>query len=121
VSEEERRENAAKIIDEIASNAATFTAIFSQVPGMGMATLTKYYLELAKKIAGLFEQELEVQAATSLVISACECNKQAIFNKSVLGWIPLVGNAVNAKITFDLSKNIGWFIYDYFDRLKAKR
>lgn len=116
MTEAERRAKATKIIDDIAKTAATATAVFSQVPGMGAATLTKLYLEMVNKIASLFNQELESQAARTLVLTGCKRYAGAIFEKSVLGWIPLVGNAINAKITFDLTKNVGWFFYDYFDK-----
>lgn len=115
MDEDERRAKATKIIDDIAQTAATFTAVFSQVPGMGVATLTKLYLDMATKMAALFNRELESQAARSLVLAGCNRYANAIFKKSVLGWIPLVGNAINAKITYDLTQNIGWFFYSYFD------
>jgi len=114
--DQERKAKATKIIDDIAQTAATLTAVFSQIPGMGVATLTKLYLEMLAKIAALFNQELESQAARSLVLTGCNRYATAIFQKSVLGWIPLIGNAVNAKMTYDLTKNIGWFFYDYFDQ-----
>lgn len=116
MTEEERRIQATKIIDDVAATAATMTAVFSQIPGMGVATLTKLYLDMAKKIAALFNQDMELQAARTLVLDACERNAKAIVNKSILGWIPLMGNAINAKITFDLTKKVGWFIYDHFDK-----
>jgi uncharacterized protein (DUF697 family) len=114
--DQERKAKATKIIDDIAQTAATLTAVFSQIPGMGVATLTKLYLEMLAKIAALFNQELEAQAARSLALTACNHYAGAIFRKSVLGWIPLIGNAINAKITYDLTKNIGWFFYHHFDR-----
>ncbi|MDD5227288.1 MAG: hypothetical protein PHN45_02830 [Methylococcales bacterium] len=113
-TEEKRKVMATKIIDDIATTAATTTAIFSQVPGMGIATLTKLYLDMAKNLAALFNQELESQAARTLVVAACERYASAIFNKSVLGWIPLIGNAINAKITFTLTQDVGWFLYNHF-------
>ncbi|MGZ5008334.1 MAG: hypothetical protein ACXWE9_09820 [Methylobacter sp.] len=116
MTDEERKAKATKIIDDIAQTAATLTAVFSQIPGMGVATLTKLYLEMLAKIAALFNQKLEPQAARSLVLTGCNRYTGAIFQKSVLGWIPLIGNAVNAKITYDLTKNIGWFFYNHFDR-----
>jgi len=116
MTEEERKVKATKIIDDVAKTAATATAVFSQIPGMGAATLTKLYLEMAKNIAALFNRELESQAARTLVLTGCKRYAKAIFEKSVLGWIPLVGNAINAKITFDLTKKIGWFLYDHFDK-----
>lgn len=112
--EKERKVMAAKIIDEVATSAATATAVFSQIPGMGIATLTKLYLDMAKKLAALFNQELESQTARTLVMSGCERYATAIFNKSVLGWIPLIGNVINAKITFTLTQDIGWFLYNHF-------
>ena len=35
---EERMKKATKIIDDMAKTAATTTAVFSQIPGMGVAT-----------------------------------------------------------------------------------
>jgi uncharacterized protein (DUF697 family) len=116
MTEQERRLKATKIIDDVAKTAATATAVFSQIPGMGVATLTTLYLDMAKKIAILFNQELEVQTARKLVLEACERYANAIVNKSLLGWIPLMGNAINAKITFDLTKKVGWFFYNHFDK-----
>ncbi|MGZ4953729.1 MAG: hypothetical protein ACXV8Q_01335 [Methylobacter sp.] len=116
MTDEERRAKATKIIDGIAKTAATTTAVFSQVPGMGAATLTKLYLEMVNKIASLFNRQLESQAARTLVLAGCKRYATAILEKSVVGWIPLVGNAINAKMTFDLTKNVGWFFYDHFDK-----
>jgi uncharacterized protein (DUF697 family) len=114
---EERMKKATKIIDDIAKTAATTTAVFSQIPGMGVATLSTLYSDMAKKIAALFNQKLDSQTARTLVLAGCKRHANAIFEKSVLGWIPLFGNAINAKMTFDLTKNVGWFFYDYFDKM----
>jgi uncharacterized protein (DUF697 family) len=114
--EYDRRVEASKIIGNIAQTAATLTAVFSQIPGMGVATLTKLYLEMATKIATLFGHKLEPQVAKSLVLDACNRYAADIFQKSVLGWIPLIGNIINAKITYDLTKNIGWFLYNHFEQ-----
>ncbi|MDD2760784.1 MAG: hypothetical protein PHH11_10885 [Methylomonas sp.] len=116
---EDRRVKAGEIIDDIAQTAATLTAIFSQIPGMGVATLTKLYLEMASKIAALFGRKLESQEAKSLVLAACNFYSTDIVQKSVLGWIPLIGNIINAKITYDLTKNIGWFLYKHFEEIGA--
>lgn len=117
MTDENRRAIATKIIDDTAASAATMTAVFSQVPGMGAATLTKLYFEMAAKIATLFDQELKSQEARTLVLAACNRYAKSIVEKSVLGWIPLLGNAINAKITYDLTQNVGWYFYDYFDGL----
>jgi len=113
---EERMKKATKIIDDIAKTATT-TAVFSQIPGMGVATLSTLYSDMAKKIAALFNQKLDAQTARTLVLAGCNRHANTIFEKSVLGWIPLFGNAINAKMTFDLTKNVGWFFYDYFDKM----
>lgn len=116
MSNEECRAKAKKIIDNVAKTAATTTAVFSQIPGMGVATLTKLYVDMARKIAALFNQELESGAARALALAGCKRHANAIFKKSVLGWIPLAGNAINAKMTFDLTRNVGWFLYDHFNK-----
>lgn len=113
-TEEKRKIMATKIIDNVAKTAATTSAIFSQIPGMGLTTLSKLYFDMAKELAALFNQELETSVARSIVIAGCENHAKAIFNKSVLGWIPLIGNLINAKITFTLTQNIGWFFYNHF-------
>ncbi|MCF7971607.1 MAG: hypothetical protein K9L22_10650 [Methylococcaceae bacterium] len=114
MTEEERRAAAMKIINRIADSAATNTAIFSQVPGMGVATLTTLYLEMVEKMATLFNQPLDSKAGRMLIMDACKHYATPLFKKSVVGWIPLIGNFINAKITYDLTINIGWFFYDYF-------
>lgn len=113
--QEQRRAQAEKIIDDIARSAAGLTATFSQIPGMGAATLTKFYLEMAGKIAALFGRKLESKAAQSLVLEGCVRYSTPLLQKSMLGWIPLLGNIVNAKITYDVTKKIGWFLYNRFD------
>jgi uncharacterized protein (DUF697 family) len=113
-TEKKRKIIATKIIDDFAKNTATATAIFSQVPGMGITTLSKLYFDMAIEIADLFNHKLETPVARSLVIAGFECHANAIFNKSVLGWIPLIGNVINYKITFTLTQNIGWFFYNHF-------
>lgn len=116
MTEEERRAAATKIINEMAQTAAASTAIFSQIPGMGVATLTRLYLDMAKKMATLFNRPLESQTAVNLVLAGCNRYSKAIVEKSIVGWIPLLGNAINAKITYDLTQKIGWFFYDHFDQ-----
>ncbi|MGZ5050759.1 MAG: hypothetical protein ACXWAS_06845 [Methylobacter sp.] len=118
--QEQRRAKAEKIIDDIARSAAGLTATFSQIPGMGAATLTKFYLEMAGKIAALFDQKLESKAAQSLVLEGCARYSTPLLQKSVLGWIPLLGNIINAKITYDVTRKIGWFLYDRFDEACEK-
>ena len=116
MTEEERKEQVTKIIDAVATKGATATAIFSQIPGVGLSTLTALYFTMAKDIAGLFERVLEEKAARKLVLAACERYAKAIFDKSMLSWIPLLGNGINAKMTFDLTRKVGWYFYHYFDQ-----
>ncbi len=115
MTDEQRRAKARKIIDEVAKQAATSTAVFSQIPGMGVTTLANLYSGMAKKIAALFNQKLESQIVRTLVLEGCKHHAGAIFKKSVLGWVPFLGNVINAKITFDLTKKVGWFFYDHFN------
>ena len=113
----EKKAKAEQIIHNFATAAATASAGLSQIPGADASTLTALYLGMAKKIAELFDKELDPQTTSTLLAEAVKYDSRVIAYS--LGLIPLMGNIIRATSIFGSVKKIGWFFYNYFETHKG--
>jgi len=121
-TEKTRKEKAKRIImdAEIASSVAAGSTAqlvpFAAVPGcepifepiFSIPIVVNMIIELAK----LFGQVVDKAIATRLVSYLVSVNFTISAVRSIIGFIPILGNVVNAVITYQLVGSIGWTVYE---------
>ncbi len=121
MSEEDRR-NQAKLIIHAAAVASAGTAaalsrknIFGSFLKADTPVLTTIAVGMVIALGKLFDRDIGSTTAVALLSKYIGAGARVAGAKSLVGWIPLLGNAVNATLTFGFTEALGWKIYNYFD------
>lgn len=121
MSEEDRRDQATIIIHAAAAASAGTAAVLSKKSIIGAflkadtPVLTAIAVGMAIALGRLFNQDVSSAAAVSLLSKYIGSGARVAGAKSLVGWIPVLGNAANATITFGFMEALGWKIYSHFD------
>ena len=119
-----RKEEASEIINNSAITSASAAAALAQTSfsGLDNALILPVIVSMIINLVKLYDFSIEKAAATAL---AGEFLKPAIGSvmatKALIGWVPIIGNAVNASLTFNATKIIGWAIYTILEEGKDIR
>ncbi len=122
MSEEERRNQAQFIIHAAAAASAGTAAVLSKKSLLGAflkadtPALTAIAIGMVIALGRLFDQDIGSSAAITLLSKYLKSGAGMAGAKSLVGWIPLLGNAANAAITFGFMETLGWKLYDYFEK-----
>jgi len=118
-TEKTRKEKAKRIImdAEIASSvAAGSTAQVGSLPGVehrvSLLFLTPIISNMIIELAKLFGQVVDKAVATRLVSHLVGVDFATSATRSIIGFIPILGNVVNAVINYQLVGSIGWTVYE---------
>jgi len=122
--EEERKRKAHLIIHGASTASAGAAAILAQriillgVEAPVMATIaTGMIISLGK----LFDQTIEKSEAEGLVNKYKDVGLGIAGAKTLLGFIPVIGNVANATITFGCTEALGWWAYNHFEARHKSR
>lgn len=87
----------------------------AQVPGSDNAVITPIQLTMAISLAKVFDIRLTDSAAKAAVASVATSTLGRTVSQFLVGWIPGVGNAVNAATAASLTEAMGWALAREFD------
>lgn len=96
------------IIHGAASAAAAAASGLAQVPGSDNAVITPIQLGMIGSIAAVHGKNLDRAAALSILSTASAGVTGRAVSQFLIGWIPGLGNAVNATTAFAITEAIGW-------------
>lgn len=104
----------------IASGAtAAVGAGLAQLPSSDNALITPIQLGMTLKLGNVFGLTLSQSAAEAAMASAAAAAMGRAASQVLLGWIPGVGNIVNACTAAALTESIGWLLAEDFSRRAA--
>ena len=96
----------------------------AQIPLSDNAVIIPIQITMILSLAKVFDRSLDEAAAKALLLQTITTmlGKTAArtFTQFVIGWIPGVGNVVNASTAAALTEALGWLVADDFDREKQK-
>ncbi len=121
MSEEERKNQAKIIIHAAAAASAGTAAVLSKKSILGAflkadtPVLTAIAVGMVLALGKLFDPDMGSSTAVTLLTKYIGSGVEIAGAKSLVGWIPLLGNAANATITFGFMEALGWKIYSHFD------
>ena len=114
-SAHQKRSQAKRIIRNAAIASSTAAGATAQVAAFGADTALTLpiIIDMIKKLENLFQRKRDNDAA--LRVARIFLESGAVTSKSVLGFVPVLGNFANAAITYSLAETIGWVVYEIFN------
>jgi uncharacterized protein (DUF697 family) len=114
-TEKTRKEKAKRIImdAEIASSLAAGSTAQVALTGVDLLFSIPIIANMIIELAKLFGQAVDKAVATRLVGDSVGVSFATTApSRSIIGFIPILGNVVNAVITYRLVGSIGWTVYE---------
>ena len=104
------------IIHTASAAAAAVGGGLAQIPGSDNAVITPIQLTMAISLGQVFGIELSQSAAKAALASAAAATIGRTASQVFIGWIPGVGNIINATTAATLTEAIGWIMANEFEK-----
>ena len=102
------------IIHSAAVAAGAIGAGLAQIPLSDNLLIMPIQIGMVTSLGNVFGKSLTESTIKSLIASASATVIGRSASQALLGWIPLLGNAINASTAFTLTEAIGWVIANNF-------
>ena len=109
----DQRSKCHAIIHTASASAAAIGAGLAQLPGSDNAAITPIQLAMTVSLGAVFGIQLTQSAAAALASFAASTVGRAA-SQLLVGWIPFVGNAINASTAAALTESVGWLLAKEF-------
>ena len=103
------------IIHTASAAAAGAASGMAQLPGSDNAVLTPIQLTMTISLGKVFNKTLDESAAKAAIGSVAAATVGRTISQVLIGWIPGIGNAVNAATAASITEALGWAIAKDFD------
>lgn len=103
------------IIHANAVAASGIAAGLAQLPGVDNAPLAALEVEMAIALAGVFDISLSKTAAAAALSGVVGTTVGRGVSQVLVGWIPGIGNAINAGTAASVVEGIGWSLAKTFE------
>ena len=104
------------IIHTASVAAAGAGAGLAQIPGSDNAVITPIQLTMTISLGKVFDIDLSESAAKAALGSVAASTIGRTVSQVLLGWIPGIGNAINATTAAGLTEAMGWALADDFSK-----
>lgn len=104
------------IIHTASAAAGAAGAGLAQIPGSDNAVITPIQLTMTISLGKVFGIELEDSAAKAALASAAAGMIGRTMSQVLVGWIPGIGNIINAATAAGLTEAIGWILANEFEK-----
>lgn len=111
---EEQKKKCHAIIHTASAAAASVGAGLAQVPGGDNALLTPIQLAMTISLGKVFDINLTESVAKAEIASIAASTIGRTASQFLVGWIPVVGNAINATTAATLTESMGWLLAEHF-------
>jgi uncharacterized protein (DUF697 family) len=112
-------------IHAAATAAAGIGAGLAQLPGSDNVALVAVQISMAIVLGNIFHIQISETAARGMTFTVIASMTGPIIARTitqvVVGWIPFVGNAVNATTAAGITEAIGWILVREFDEQAQAR
>ncbi len=109
----DQRSKCHAIIHTASASAAAVGAGLAQLPGSDNAAITPIQLAMTVSLGAVFGIQLTQSAAAALASVVAATVGRAV-SQVLVGWIPFVGNAINASTAAALTESVGWLLAKEF-------
>lgn len=111
-----RPKSVASIIHGSSMSAAAVGAGLAQVPGSDAPVLVGIQSTMIVGIASAYGASLTKGAAAKLILPFSASVTGRGLSQALIGWMPGLGNAINASTALGLTQAIGWAADAYFSK-----
>jgi uncharacterized protein (DUF697 family) len=102
------------IIHTAAGLCAAAGAGMAQIPGSDAAVIVPIQLGMVVSLGAVFGIDLNDSAAKAALASASATTVGRAISQVLLGWLPGIGNALNATTAFAVTETVGWAVANDF-------
>lgn len=102
------------IIHTASASAAAIGAGLAQLPGSDNAAITPIQLAMTVSLGAVFGIQLTQSAAAAALASVTAATVGRAVSQVLVGWIPGLGNAINASTAAALTESVGWLLAKEF-------
>lgn len=106
------------IIHGASASAAAIGGGLAQLPITDSAAIIPIQIAMVVALGGVFNKHITDSIAKGAVMSAAAGWAGRALSQVLVGWIPFVGNAINASTAAGLTEAIGWAVADKFEKGK---
>ena len=103
-----------KIIHTAAASASAAAAGLAQIPGSDAIPITAIQVGMIISLGAVFGQEITKSAAKSILGGATAAIGGRTVSQFLVGWIPGLGNAINAATAASITEALGWYVANDF-------
>ena len=102
------------IIHTASTSAAAIGAGLAQIPGSDNLIITPIQLAMTISLGQVFGIDLSESSAKAALASAAAATVGRTTAQVLVGWLPGVGNLINAGTAASLTEAIGWMLAEDF-------
>ena len=88
----------------------------AQLPGSDAIPITAAQVTMIISLGKVFGKTVTESAAKALITSLAGAAVGRLISQFALGWIPGLGNMVNAGTAAAITETLGWNVADLFDK-----
>ena len=110
----EEKSRCHRIIHTAAVSAAGVGAGMAMMPGADVPIIIGIEVTMTIALGGVFGVSLTESAAKSIVLSTAGTIAGRGISQGLVGWIPGLGNVINASTAFGVVEALGWAIANDF-------
>lgn len=104
-----------KIIHAASVSAGGIGAGVAQIPGADNLAIKPIQIAMITALAGVFDKDLTEAGATAILGNLLASTIGRGISQVLVGWIPGIGNAINATTAAGLTETLGWTVAKQFD------
>ncbi len=104
-----------KIIHSASVAAAGAAAGLAQIPGADNVAIIPIQVAMITSLGQVFGRTLTESAATTILGTATASTVGRAASQFLVGWIPGLGNAINAGTAASVTEALGWTVAKGFD------
>jgi uncharacterized protein (DUF697 family) len=116
----DQKEECHLIIHGASVAAGSVGAGLAQLPLTDSAVILPIQIAMIVGLGKVFDQHITESAAKGLALASIGGFVGRGISQVLVGWIPVLGNAINAGTAASLTEAMGWAIADRFDRGEAR-
>jgi uncharacterized protein (DUF697 family) len=112
----DQREKCHVIIHGAAASTAAVGAGLAQLPLSDSAIILPIQMGMVVALGAVFDKHVTDSAAKGAILGLAAGHVGRAVSQILFGWIPVLGNAINASTAAGLTEAMGWTIADKFSR-----
>lgn len=117
---ENERKRCHYIIHTNSVAAAGIAAGLAQLPGVDNGPLAALEVEMVIALGQVFDISVTKSAAKGVIAGVAGTTAGRTISQLLVGWVPGIGNAINASTAAGVVEALGWAAANHFDDEKNK-